>query len=83
MSRCGGRDADESLVWVDRKGHEEPIAAPLRAYGPPRLSPTGRAWRSPSPIGEHRHLDLGSRARNADAIDLLTPGSTELPAVDA
>jgi serine/threonine-protein kinase len=30
-----------SLVWVDRKGHEEPIAAPLRAYGPPRLSPDG------------------------------------------
>jgi len=30
-----------SLVWVDRKGHEEPIATPLRAYGPPRLSPDG------------------------------------------
>ena len=30
-----------SLVWVDRKGHEEPIAAPPRAYGPPRLSPDG------------------------------------------
>jgi len=30
-----------SLVWVDRKGHEEPISAPLRAYGPPRLSPDG------------------------------------------
>jgi serine/threonine-protein kinase len=29
------------LVWVDRQGHEEPIAAPLRAYGPPRLSPDG------------------------------------------
>ena len=30
-----------SLVWVDRKGHEEPIKAPLRAYGPPRISPDG------------------------------------------
>jgi len=30
-----------SLVWVDRKGHEEPINAPLRGYGPPRLSPDG------------------------------------------
>ena len=30
-----------SLVWVDRKGYEEPIATPLRAYGPPRLSPDG------------------------------------------
>ena len=30
-----------SLVWVDRKGREEPLNAPLRAYGPPRLSPDG------------------------------------------
>jgi serine/threonine-protein kinase len=29
------------LVWVDRKGHEEPTGAPLRAYGSPRLSPDG------------------------------------------
>ncbi|HVQ13952.1 MAG TPA: protein kinase, partial [Vicinamibacterales bacterium] len=30
-----------SLVWVDRKGHEEQIKAPLRAYGTPRVSPDG------------------------------------------
>ena len=30
-----------SLVWVDRKGHEEPITAPQRGYGPPRISPDG------------------------------------------
>jgi Tol biopolymer transport system component len=30
-----------SLVWVDRKGHEEPIGAPPRVYGPPRISPDG------------------------------------------
>jgi eukaryotic-like serine/threonine-protein kinase len=30
-----------TLVWVDRKGHEERISAPLRSYGPPRLSPDG------------------------------------------
>ncbi len=30
-----------SLVWVDRKGHEEHIKAPLRAYGLPRISPDG------------------------------------------
>ena len=29
------------LLWVDRKGHEEPTGAPLRAYGTPRLSPDG------------------------------------------
>jgi serine/threonine-protein kinase len=30
-----------SLVWVDRKGQEEPITAPLRAYNHPRISPDG------------------------------------------
>ncbi len=30
-----------TLVWVDRQGHEEPVAAPPRAYVYPRLSPDG------------------------------------------
>jgi serine/threonine-protein kinase len=30
-----------SLVWVDRQGHEERLKTPLRAYGPPRVSPDG------------------------------------------
>ncbi|HSG63552.1 MAG TPA: hypothetical protein VLD39_01060, partial [Gammaproteobacteria bacterium] len=30
-----------TLVWVDRAGREEPIAAPPRAYTSPRLSPDG------------------------------------------
>jgi serine/threonine-protein kinase len=30
------------LVWVDRRGREEPIAAPARSYGYPRLAPDGR-----------------------------------------
>jgi Tol biopolymer transport system component len=29
------------LVWVDRAGHEEPFAAPPRAYVYPQLSPDG------------------------------------------
>jgi serine/threonine-protein kinase len=33
--------APRALIWVDRKGHEEPTGAPLRAYGTPRLSPDG------------------------------------------
>jgi Tol biopolymer transport system component len=37
----GGQTALRSLVWVDRKGHEERIKAPLRGYGPPRISPDG------------------------------------------
>jgi len=30
-----------SLIWVDRKGNEEPIPAPQRPYNQPRLSPDG------------------------------------------
>ena len=42
MCRGGGRRADRSLVWVDRRGQEEPIkAAPPRAYVYPRISPDG------------------------------------------
>jgi len=33
--------APRALIWVDRKGREEPTGAPLRAYGTPRLSPDG------------------------------------------
>jgi eukaryotic-like serine/threonine-protein kinase len=35
------QEPKRSLVWVDRKGHEEHIKAPLRAYGLPRISPEG------------------------------------------
>ena len=39
----GGRigEGDRALVWLDRAGNEEPIPAPPRVYGTPRLSPTG------------------------------------------
>jgi len=33
--------APRALLWVDRRGHEEPTGAPPRAYGTPRLSPDG------------------------------------------
>jgi len=39
MVGIGDQKMPRSLVWVDRKGHEEPTGAPLRAYGTPRLSP--------------------------------------------
>ncbi|PYV74083.1 MAG: hypothetical protein DMG97_09645, partial [Acidobacteria bacterium] len=39
----GGVQASQHrLVWVNRKGAEEPVAAPARAYVFPRLSPDGR-----------------------------------------
>jgi hypothetical protein len=37
-----GESANRSLVWVDRRGSATPIAAPVRPYSYPRLSPDGR-----------------------------------------
>ena len=37
----GADDAARTLVWVDRAGREDPIAAPPRAYVHPRVSPDG------------------------------------------
>ncbi len=34
--------AQRKLVWVDRKGAEQAVAAPFRVYRYPRLSPDGR-----------------------------------------
>ena len=36
-----GGGALRSLVWMDRRGHEEAIPAPPRSYVSPRLSPDG------------------------------------------
>jgi Tol biopolymer transport system component len=38
----GGVPAERRLVWVDRQGRFEPLAAPPRNYLPPRISPDGR-----------------------------------------
>jgi Tol biopolymer transport system component len=38
----GMQGVDRTLVWVDRKGAEQVIAAPLRAYLQPKLSPDGQ-----------------------------------------
>jgi Tol biopolymer transport system component len=38
---AGNTGASRTLVWVDRVGHEQPIAAPPRAYVYPRVSPDG------------------------------------------
>jgi hypothetical protein len=32
---------DHKLVWVDREGASQPLAAPARPYAQPRLSPDG------------------------------------------
>ena len=39
----GGLQSNSSrLIWVDRAGKEQPIAAPTRDFSSPRLSPDGR-----------------------------------------
>ena len=38
----GPQGTQRRLVWVDRKGTEQPLAAPSRGYRTPRLSPDGR-----------------------------------------
>jgi hypothetical protein len=39
MTTSAAQAPRRSLVWVDRKGHEQPIAAELRAYAVARISP--------------------------------------------
>jgi serine/threonine protein kinase/Tol biopolymer transport system component len=39
----GVQSAQRQLVWVSRTGTEQPIAAPVRAYLNPRLSPDGQS----------------------------------------
>jgi serine/threonine protein kinase/Tol biopolymer transport system component len=38
----GVQGASRKLVWVNRNGTEQPLAAPVHAYFSPRLSPDGR-----------------------------------------
>jgi eukaryotic-like serine/threonine-protein kinase len=38
----GPQGTQRRLVWVDRKGAEQPLPAPARGYRTPRLSPDGR-----------------------------------------
>lgn len=39
VSGIGGPAAARTLVWVDRQGQEEPLAAEARNYADPRISP--------------------------------------------
>ncbi len=75
----GARPAgSQTLVWVDRKGHEEPIAAPPRAYV--YSTPLARrdARRARHPRSAERHLDFGSRPPEPPALDERS-GPNRLP----
>jgi len=70
-----GGGALRTLVWIDRRGHEESIPAPARSYVSPRLSPDGTT------------IALDSRDQELDiwTFDLARKTLTRLtmdPAVD-
>lgn len=68
-SRPGMQETPRSLVWVDRKGREEPTKAPPRAYNNPRLSPDGTRLTSETGAfeagGHHSPLGGGLDVRRA------------------
>jgi serine/threonine-protein kinase len=68
-----------SLVWVDRTGHEEPIGAGPRAYGPPRLSPDGS--RVAVSILDERNADIWIWDLAREKLTRLTfgPGMDGVP----
>ena len=60
-----------SLVWVDRKGHEEPITAPPRGYAYLRVSrPTARASCDRHPRSRTTTSGSGISCEDAEALDL-------------
>jgi hypothetical protein len=72
----GVASVPRSLVWVDRSGREQPIAAPGRSYAFPRLSPDGKRVA----------LDIRDQANDIWIWDLERETLTKLttnPGVDA
>ena len=68
-----------SLVWVDRKGHEDPIKAPAaRLQSPAHITRRYASRCRHNRSGQQRHLDLGSRAGNAEGLT-FAPGIDALP----
>ena len=68
-----------SLVWVDRKGHEEPIKAPLRAYGSPRISPDGTRVLFGITDQESNDIWIWDLARETLRALTFAPGIDALP----
>src|SRR5439155_18604877 len=64
-----------SLVWVDRKGNEEPIKAPLRSYGSPRVSPDGTRLL----LEEDSDIWIWDLARETLRHLTFAPGSDGMP----
>jgi hypothetical protein len=65
-----------SLVWVDRQGREEPVAAPPRVYAYPRISPDGTRVALQNRLEallEEAHIKLSSLV-----TDLLGPSARRM-----
>ena len=71
--RGGILSAQRRLVWVSRNGTEQPIAAPMRAYDRPRLSPDGR--QAAVTIGEQER-DVWLYNLSRDTLTRLTFGGS-------
>lgn len=68
LAYVSGNSGTRSLVWVDRRGREEPIAAPPRAYVYPRLSPDGKKVA----------LDIRDQENDIWIWDFARPGLTRV-----
>ena len=55
-----GSDAERTLVWVDREGNVQPLAAPPNAFADPRLSPDDRRLA----------ITIGSATKNVWTYDI-------------
>jgi serine/threonine-protein kinase len=62
--RGTARAKGRRFVWVDRQGAPQPLPAPPKAYGSPRLSPDGR-FLALTIAGERDEIALYEIARNA------------------
>ena len=79
MAAVSGRTPLRSLVWVDREGNEEQLKAPLRFYGPGRISPDGT--RIAIGIMDHGSADVWIFDLAGETLKRLThePGTNGLP----
>ena len=68
-----------SLVWVDRLGREEPLAAPPRSYLYPRLSPDGTRL-AISMEDQQADIWVWDLARNTLTRITFNPGADAYPA---
>jgi serine/threonine-protein kinase len=62
-----------NLVWVDREGKEEPLAAPVKAYSNPQISPDGKRIALAIDAGENTNIGIWDIDRGG--LGMLTTDS--------